>query len=162
MSTRKNPKRNVTTRSQTGPYPNQEDRDKLAAAEDTRAPKPKVMEFEADVISRNYTDYSAKVPKGRKIASKELHKKALYDEKGLEYTDETLFACTEANAFRREATKNRKPVVNTSSCDEEPENDQQYTGKDDHPKNDKNDQSASAEKNNQQDDQQDQSMEGIE
>jgi hypothetical protein len=77
----------------------------------------------------------------------------LYDEKGLEYTDVTLFAHTEANASHRKAMKNRKPVVNTSLCDKELENDQQYTGKDDHSKNDKNDQSVLAEKNNQQNDQ---------
>jgi hypothetical protein len=69
------------------------------------------MEFKADVISHNYTDYSAKVPKGRRITSEEIHKLALRDEKGLDYTDETLYECTEANASRREAIKNRKPVA---------------------------------------------------
>jgi hypothetical protein len=52
--------------------------------------------------------------------SEELHNKALYNEKGLEYTDETLFERTEQNASRSAATKNRKAFAPSSSRDEEP------------------------------------------
>jgi hypothetical protein len=125
MSTKKNQQKKIQTRSQTKPYPNQEDREKMSNVNNDNNSKPKIMEFEADMISHNYTDYSAKVPKGRRITSEKINNKALHDEKGLEYTDETLYERTETNASRREVTKNRMPVAPSSSRDEEPRNDQQ-------------------------------------
>jgi hypothetical protein len=120
------------------------------------------MEFEADVISSNYTDYSAKVLKGRRIVSEKVHEKALHDEKGFEYTDKTLFDRNKKNASRSEVMKNHKSVTPSSSHDKEPWNNQQDNCDNNPTKNDKDDRSASAENNDQQDDQQDQTMEGIE
>jgi hypothetical protein len=51
MSTKKNQQRKIQTRSQNKPYPNQEDREKLSNVTSDNAPKPKIMEFDADVIS---------------------------------------------------------------------------------------------------------------